>query len=145
MPLFLIALFIIHPWLGLVGLVGAAALLCLAYWNDRSTRESMQIAIEAANGGYQFTDAIARHAGPVRAMGMSNALAVRWHVDRETMVRRQAEASDRNAGASALIRTLRIALQCAMIASAAGSRSAASCCRRASSRRACCSAGARSP
>lgn len=115
MPLFLIALFFLHPMLGLVGLVGSAALLCLAYWNDRSTSEATEVAVEAANRGYQFTDAIARHAGPVRAMGMANALAVRWHVDRETMVRRQAERNDRNATASALIRTLRIGLQCAII------------------------------
>lgn len=115
MPLFLIALFFIHPWLGLVGLLGSAAFFCLAYWNDRTTRESMQVAADAANQGYQFTDAIARHAGPVRAMGMANALAVRWHIDRETMVRRQSEASDRNANASALIRTLRIGLQCAIV------------------------------
>jgi ATP-binding cassette, subfamily C, bacterial exporter for protease/lipase len=115
MPLFLIALFLIHPLLGLVGLVGAASLLCLAFWNDRSTRESAEVSVEAANRGYQFTDAIARHAGPVRAMGMADALAVRWHVDRETMVRRQAEGSDRNATASALIRVLRLGLQSAVI------------------------------
>lgn len=115
MPLFLIALFLVHPWLGLVGLIGAAVLLCLGYWNDQSTRDSTKVAVDAANRGYSFTDAIARFAGPVRAMGMSDALALRWHVDRETMVRRQAEGSDRNATASALMRTLRLGLQCAMI------------------------------
>lgn len=115
MPLFILVLFLIHPLLGLVGLVGAVMLLGLAFWNDRSTRESAVTAVEAANRGYQFTDAIARHSGPVRAMGMSDALAVRWHVDRETMVRRQAEGSDRNATAAALIRVLRLGLQSAMI------------------------------
>ena len=113
--MFLIVLFVIHPLLGLVGLVGAGLLLALAFWNDRATRESAQTAVAAANRGYQFTDAIARHAGPVRAMGMEDALALRWHVDRDTMVRRQAEGSDRNAAAAALIRVLRLGLQAAMI------------------------------
>ena len=115
MPLFLIVLFIIHPLLGLVALAGAGLLLALAFWNDRATRESGETAVAAANRGYQFTDAIARHAGPVRAMGMEDALAVRWHGDRDTMVRRQGEGSDRNAGAAALIRVLRLGLQAAMI------------------------------
>jgi PrtD family type I secretion system ABC transporter len=115
MPLFLLVLFLIHPALGIVGLGGAALLLALAFWNDRTTRESAATAIAAQNRSYQFTDAVARYAGPVRAMGMDDALAVRWHVDRETMVRRQAEGSERNADASALIRGLRLALQSAMI------------------------------
>lgn len=114
-PLFLLVLYLIHPTLGLIATVGAVILLMLAFWNDRTTRESAKIAVAAQNRSYQFTDAVARHAGPVRAMGMENSLSVRWHADRETMVRRQAEGSDRNATASALIRALRLGLQSAMI------------------------------
>ncbi len=115
MPLFLLVLFLIHPLLGGIATAGAIGLLMLGLWNDRTTRESAKIAVGAQNRSYQFTDAVARHAGPVRAMGMEDALSVRWHTDRETMVRRQAEASDRNATASAMIRALRLALQSAMI------------------------------
>ncbi|HTU13073.1 MAG TPA: type I secretion system permease/ATPase [Allosphingosinicella sp.] len=115
MPLFILILFFLHPALGFVALAGAGVLLGLAFWNEKATRGSAEVAVEAANRGYQFTDAIARHAGPVRAMGMEQALGVRWHVDRDTMIRRQSEGSDRNAGASALIRVLRLGLQSAMI------------------------------
>ena len=114
-PLFIIVLFLIHPLLGLVALAGAGMLFALAFWNDRATRENAEAAVTAANRGYQFTDAIARHAGPVRAMGMEDALSIRWHADRDTMVRRQGEAGDRNAVAAALIRVLRLGLQSAMI------------------------------
>ncbi len=114
-PLFLLVLFLVHPMLGMIATAGALVLLALAFWNDRTTRESARVAVGAQNRSYQFTDAVARHAGPVRAMGMEDALSVRWHVDRETMVRRQAEGSDRNATASALIRALRLGLQSAMI------------------------------
>ncbi|HVQ07012.1 MAG TPA: type I secretion system permease/ATPase [Allosphingosinicella sp.] len=115
MPLFIFVLFLIHPLLGFVSLFGAGLLLALAFWNDRRTRGSAGVAVEAANRGYQFTDAIARHAGPVRAMGMEDALSVRWHVDRDMMVRRQGEASDRGATAAAMIRVLRLGLQSSMI------------------------------
>lgn len=115
MPLFLLVLFIIHPLLGGVAIAGALTLMAMAFWNDRATRESSKIASEAANSSYLFTDAVARHAGPVRGMGMADRLAVRWHVDRDTMMRRQAEGSDRNADFASSIRFLRLVLQSSMI------------------------------
>lgn len=115
MPLFLLVLFLIHPVLGFVALGGAALLLVLAVVNDRTTREASETAADAANRSYFFTDAIARHAGPVRAMGMADAVALRWHVDRETMIRRQADGSDRNSAFTSVIRALRLALQAAML------------------------------
>lgn len=115
MPLFLLVLFLIHPLLGGVALAGAVCLLVLAFWNDRATRESSRIASEAANRSYAFTDSVARYAGPVRGMGMADRLAVRWHVDRDTMMRRQAEGSDRNADFASSIRFLRLLLQSSMI------------------------------
>jgi ATP-binding cassette, subfamily C, bacterial exporter for protease/lipase len=115
MPLFLLVLFLIHPLLGGVAVLGALSLLGLAFWNDRATRESAKIASEAANRSYAFTDAVAHHAGPVRGMGMADRLAVRWHVDRDTMMRRQAEGSDRNADFASSIRFLRLTLQSAML------------------------------
>jgi PrtD family type I secretion system ABC transporter len=90
-------------------------LLALAFFNDRATRESSRIATEAANRSYAFTDSVARYSGPVRGMGMADRLAVRWHVDRDTMMRRQAEGSDRNADFASSIRFLRLVLQSAMI------------------------------
>jgi PrtD family type I secretion system ABC transporter len=115
MPLFLLVLFLINPWLGLVGLLGAGLLLLMAVFNNRVTKESAEVAQTAANSSYRFTDAVARFAGPVRAMGMEDALSVHWHIDRDTMMRRQAEGSDRGADMAAGIKFLRLVLQSAMI------------------------------
>jgi PrtD family type I secretion system ABC transporter len=115
MPLFLIVLFLIQPILGLIALFGAAILLLLGFWNDRATREAAETAAAAAARSYRFTDAVARYAGPVRAMGMGDALAVHWHVDRALMMRRQAEGSNRGADFSAIFKFVRLALQSTMI------------------------------
>lgn len=115
MPLFLIALFIIHPVLGIAGVVGAALLVGLAFLNDRTTRDSTKIAGDAATRSYHFTDSIARHADPVHAMGMDAALARRWRVDRDAMMEKQAVGSDRNADFTSAIRLLRLAMQAAML------------------------------
>lgn len=115
MPLFLLALFIIHPLLGLVATVGAALLVALAFFNDRTTRADARSAQEAALRSYAFTDSIARFADPVHAMGMDRALAQRWRVDRDTMMQRQAAGSDRNADYASAIRFLRLVMQSAML------------------------------
>ena len=114
-PLFIIVLFLISPPLGLVALAGAVVLLALAVINNRVTRGSSEVAAGAANRSYRFTDAVARYAGPVRAMGMEDALAVHWHIDRDTMMRRQAEGSDRSAASASVFKFVRLLLQSAMI------------------------------
>lgn len=115
MPLFLLILFLIHPVLGMIGLGGAVLLLTMAFWNDRRNRNSAEVAVAAANRSYGFTDSVARFAGPVRAMGMTDALAINWHIDRETMLRRQAEGSDRTANFTSAFRFIRLLLQSSMI------------------------------
>jgi PrtD family type I secretion system ABC transporter len=115
MPLFLIVLFIIHPILGLAATFGALVLIALAFINDRTTRDSAKDAQEAGMRSYQFTDAIARHADPVHAMGMDGALADRWRVDRDTMMVKQALGSDRNADITSTIRFVRLGMQGGML------------------------------
>lgn len=115
MPIFMIALFLIHPLMGLVGVVGAAILFALAFFNDRTTREGAKQAHEAARRSYQFTDSIARHADPIHAMGMDHQLARRWHVDRDVMMERQAAGSDRNADFASGLRFVRMVMQGAML------------------------------
>lgn len=115
MPLFLIVLFVLHPLLGLTALIGAAGLIALAFLNERTTRADNRASQEAALRSYQFTDSVARFSDPVHAMGMDRALALRWRTDRETMMRRQASGSDRNADFSSAIRFLRLVMQGAML------------------------------
>ena len=114
-PLFIIVLFLISPMLGFVALAGAAVLLMLAIINNRTTRDSSAEASAAATRSYRFTDAVARYAGPVRAMGMEDALAVHWHIDRNTMMHKQAEGSDRTAASASLFKFVRLVMQSAMI------------------------------
>lgn len=115
MPLFILILFLIHWTMGVLGLVAAVTLLALAFFNDQRTRASAKSATEAAARSYQFTDSVARYADPVHAMGMDNALADRWQVDRSAMMREQGYASDRHAGFTAAIRFTRLLFQGLML------------------------------
>jgi len=114
-PLFLIVLFLIHPILGIIATVGAVLLLGLAWINDILTRQDGKEANEAAVRTYGFTESLARHADPVHAMGMTEALQGRWKTGRDGALGHQAVASDRNADFAAMIRFARLALQGAML------------------------------
>ncbi len=114
-PLFLIVLFLIHPVLGIIATVGAVLLLGLAWINDILTRQDGKEANEAPVRTYGFTESLARHADPVHAMGMTEALQGRWKTGRDGALGHQAVASDRNADFAAMIRFARLALQGAML------------------------------
>jgi ATP-binding cassette subfamily C exporter for protease/lipase len=114
-PIFIVVLFILHPLLGAIGLVGGLTLLGLAVLNEALTREDAEAAGAAANRSYAFADSVVRFSDPVRAMGMSDALQVRWRVDRDRMMIKQGAGADRGADMAAVIRFSRMVLQSAIL------------------------------
>ncbi|NJC40230.1 PrtD family type I secretion system ABC transporter [Brevundimonas alba] len=115
-PLFLLVLFLLHPLIGLLGVLGAALLLSLAFINDALTREDAAEASAAAARSYAFADSVVRFADPIHAMGMEDALRSRWQIDRDDMMVKQSGGSDRAADLSAFIRFCRLVLQGCVLA-----------------------------
>ena len=110
-PVYILVAFIIHPALGALGLVGGAALLFLAWRNEKATRGKLMKANEASNIAYTSQEYSAASADVVRALGMRQAL-VRRHLDeRSTANRLQAEAGFASGGYMTATRFLRLALQ----------------------------------
>ena len=116
MPLFLILLFVIDPWIGLTTLVGGVILLTLAILQDRATRQEMKEANDAALQSYAFTDSALRNAEVVRALGMLPALGRQWTHFRHTAVSGGAIASDKAASYANAIRFVRMVIQIAIVA-----------------------------
>ncbi len=114
-PLYLIVLFLIHPLLGLLAIIGALALLALAVVNEAATRHQLDGATRAALRNYAFTDSMVRNADIVRAMGMQMPLLKRWQGDRDLTLARQAEAGDVTGSLTATIRFFRLLLQGGML------------------------------
>jgi ATP-binding cassette subfamily C exporter for protease/lipase len=115
-PLFILLLFVLDVWLGVIALCGAALLLGLAIVNDRITRGRLKPAQIAAERAYGFAESMIRNADCIRAMAMGPSLLRRWQQDRELMLARQAEASDITGGLTATIRFFRLLLQAIMLA-----------------------------
>lgn len=115
MPLFLIILFIIDPWIGALTLVGGIVLLILAILQDRATHGALKEASNAAIKSYSFTDAALRNAEVVRALGMLPTLGAAWAHFRHTSLNMGQVASQRGSFYANAIKFVRMVIQIATI------------------------------
>jgi ATP-binding cassette subfamily C protein len=118
-PVYLIALFLIHWTLGAFSLVCGLVLLALAIMQDRATRTALERARHAAESNYAFTDAGLRNAEVVRGMGMFADYHRRWERDRVALVGAQLRASERSAAIASAIKLVRLLAQTLMLGAAA--------------------------
>ncbi len=94
-PIFILVIFLLHPWLGAAALVGALVLLALAVLNEILTSQPLRIASERAVKANNLGEASLDHAETLKAMGMIGGICRRWYAHRLATVAHQARASDR--------------------------------------------------
>ena len=110
-PLFIIAGFLLHPWLGLVSLIGAIVIFILALFNEISTRSLMGEASGRSLAATHYASTSLRNAEVVHALGMISSVMNIWgHRHSEGLVL-QTRASDRAGIFLATSRFIRMALQ----------------------------------
>ncbi|MDY0012905.1 MAG: type I secretion system permease/ATPase [Rhodocyclaceae bacterium] len=111
MPIYLVVIFLFHPWLGLIALLGALSLFGLAYLNERSTRMLLSGASGEASASNSIASNNLRNAEVIEAMGMLPAITRRWFGRQEKFLAMQGEASRRAGTIGAVTRFVRISLQ----------------------------------
>ncbi|MFT4053739.1 MAG: type I secretion system permease/ATPase [Novosphingobium sp.] len=110
-PLFLLVMFVFHPWIGALALGGIVVLATLAWLNDRVSHDLLRQAGSLSVQATQGVEMQLRNADAIEAMGMLGRLFHLWRVPHRGYVRRQAIASERNALIGSISRTVRLALQ----------------------------------
>ncbi len=115
LPIFLAAVFLVHPVLGWVGVGGALLLAGLAYANESSTRKPLHEAGKESIRALLEADAAMRNAEAIAAMGMLPALVATWRRNAERVLAPQTLAGTRAGWYSAIAKTLRVALQSAIL------------------------------
>ena len=118
-PVFLILIFIFHPLLGVIALIGAIILFGLAVANELRTRPRLDEAMRHANEANVFAQSSLRNAEVIQAMGMLPALQQRWRQRHEKALALQAEASDRGGTITSASKSFRMILQVAMLGTGA--------------------------
>jgi PrtD family type I secretion system ABC transporter len=109
--IYLALVFVLHPLLGTIAVVGAAIILSLALLSELVVRKPLKEAGSGARKAGDFTDQLARNAEAVQAMGLLNQLTTRWAGFQRYGVAWQAIASDRIAILQAVAKFARMAQQ----------------------------------
>jgi PrtD family type I secretion system ABC transporter len=115
-PIFLLVLFLVDPWIGLITTMGGLILLALAYAQDRATRSTLRGGNDAALQSYAFTESALRNRQVVQAMGMLPAITRLWGGHRLQTIDRSALAGERSAWFGSAIRLVRLFVQILIIA-----------------------------
>lgn len=115
-PLFLAAVFVFHPWLGLLALLGGAVLIGVTFLNQRLTATPLKRATGAQLSADRMGDQLRDEAELISALGMRGASFARWRKARGQALGAALSAADLGGGFTAFSRTFRLFLQSAMLA-----------------------------
>jgi len=114
-PLFLLGIFIFHPWLGALALGGGAVLVVIAIFNQTATNTPQMKSAHATFQSDAMSDQIRNEAELIRSLGMTGAAFNRWNQMRSAALGDQLKSADIGGGYSSLTKTLRLFLQSAML------------------------------
>lgn len=114
-PLYLLVVFLLHPWLGALAAVGAVLLLLLAWLNQRLAHTLLTRAGKVALKASQQASGHLRQAEAIEAMGMLAPIRQRWRQQYVEFLSLQNRGSEKVALITAWSRTVRLMLQSLML------------------------------
>jgi PrtD family type I secretion system ABC transporter len=119
LPFYIIVIFIFHPLLGAVALVGAALLLALAILNEKLTREPLERLQNGTRKASRYIDTSLRNAEVVSGLGMLQAVTRRWAAMNADVQKLQVETSHVAGTMSGVTKFMRQFVQIAMMCAGA--------------------------
>ncbi|MDP4823311.1 MAG: ATP-binding cassette domain-containing protein, partial [Aestuariivirgaceae bacterium] len=114
-PLFVLIVFIIHPWLGVVNILGAALLFILTVLNQRWTEKPLEEGSRHAMAALVQAQAYVRNADIVQAMGLHPETVTAWGRDNAESLKHQMEAARRAAIIAGISKFIRLSMQVALL------------------------------
>jgi len=115
-PMFFLAIFLLHQYLGYLALVGAVVLILAMLINQQISRAPSEAATRASARASSVGEQFRAASETIRGLGMSRAALARWGGFRNTALASEVTMSDRNGTYSAAIKGTRMFLQSAMLA-----------------------------
>ncbi|NIY71665.1 type I secretion system permease/ATPase [Marivivens donghaensis] len=115
MPIFFAGIFIFHPYLGYLALVGAFVLIMITIANQLSTKVPLENANRQTQASEAMGQLIRSEAEMVQSLGMRNSAFARWKKLREESLAATISAADKGGTFSSLSKALRLFLQSAML------------------------------
>ncbi len=114
-PVFLLAIFVFHPWLGYLAIGGGAVLIAITVLNQLLTKRAVAAANLATAQADMFGESVRAEAELVQSLGMRGAVFDRWMQHRSRSLEQTLTSSDRTGTFSSASKALRLFLQSAML------------------------------
>ncbi len=115
-PLFIVVIWLLHPWLGILALVAAVVLLLVAFANEWMSRKALKKAGHMSIVSTQNADSAVRNAEVFHAMGMLPGFLRSWS-ERETQaLNLHQSAGDMNATLVGFSKFMRLFVQILILA-----------------------------
>ncbi len=114
-PIFLIALFLFHPVIGMTALLGTGGIIAMTLLTERMSRGAAKAAMDSSAQRQVLADATQRNAEVIRALGMTDRFTARWSQANERYLRENIRATDVYANLGSGAKVLRYVLQSGML------------------------------
>lgn len=118
-PIFIGVIFLMHPLLGMISLLGALLIMLLAIITEAISRAPLREAAEHNGKAYAFVESSLRNVEVLTAMGMRQGVQRQWLLHAEPVVVHQALAGERVATLLGISKSLRLILQGAILGAGA--------------------------
>ena len=114
-PIFVVAIFLVHPHLGSIVVATGLLLLVVALVNQRITAKPFAEANKAQSKANMHLDSMARNSQIINALAMIPEAVTIWGRDTAASLTAQVQAQDRNIVTSAVSRIIRLLTQVGML------------------------------
>jgi len=110
-PLFMVLMFLIHPLIGVVGLIGGIVLFTVAVFAEISTRKTNESAAVVNSEAFNLASGLSRQRSAIVAMGLSENALKKWRFSKEAARELNLDSSAKEATFSSITRSGRQMLQ----------------------------------
>jgi len=114
-PIFLVALFLFHPAIGMTALLGTCSIIAMTLLTERMSRGAAKAAMDSSAQRQVLADVTQRNAEVIRALGMVDRFTMRWSQANERYLRENIRATDVYANLGSAAKVLRYVLQSGML------------------------------
>jgi PrtD family type I secretion system ABC transporter len=114
-PIFMLALFIFHPLIGVAATLGAALIIATTLLAERQSKKYAHAATERGTQRAALAEATVRNAEAIHALGMRGRFMAEWRRLNEAYIAETMRMRDVEAGIGAVAKALRYILQSAIL------------------------------
>lgn len=114
-PIFMLALFIFHPLIGIAATLGAALIIATTLIAERQSKTYAREAMERGTQRAALAEATVRNAEAIHALGMRGRFMAEWRRLNEAYIAETMRMRDVEAGIGAFAKVLRYILQSAIL------------------------------